>query len=117
MTRLRRERASRDRRGAGPAGQEEPARLASDGGLAIDLDLDLAFDLAASAGYHTVTPYLIVAGASRLIEFLTAAFDASPVISDDAPRRDRSVTPRCRIGDSKVMLSEAPDGHPADAVA
>ena len=27
-------------------------------------------------GYHTVTPYLTVAGASELIDFLTAAFDA-----------------------------------------
>ncbi|CDM66729.1 VOC family protein [Pyrinomonas methylaliphatogenes] len=27
-------------------------------------------------GFHTVTPYLLVDGADRLIDFLSAAFDA-----------------------------------------
>jgi PhnB protein len=62
-------------------------------------------------GYHTVTPYLIVKGANRLIEFLTAAFDASQVFLD--PHPDGSVRhAELKIGDSKVMLSEARDGHP-----
>ena len=62
--------------------------------------------------YHTVTPYLIVAGAARLIEFLTAAFDAKEFIRDslaDGTVRHAEV----RIGDSTVMLSDARPDSPA----
>ena len=47
-------------------------------------------------GYHTVTPYLIVEGASLLIEFLKEAFDAQGTI----------MHAEVRIGDSVVMLSD-----------
>jgi uncharacterized glyoxalase superfamily protein PhnB len=48
-------------------------------------------------GYHTVTPCLIVEGASLLIEFLKEAFDAQGSI----------MHAEVRIGDSVVMLSDA----------
>jgi uncharacterized glyoxalase superfamily protein PhnB len=48
-------------------------------------------------GYHTVTPCLIVEGASLLIEFLKEAFDAQGTIMHT----------EVRIGDSVVMLSDA----------
>ena len=63
-------------------------------------------------GYHTVTPYLVVAGAGRLIEFLTAAFDASEFIRDSLP--DGTIRhAEVRIGDSTVMLSDARPDSPA----
>jgi PhnB protein len=59
-------------------------------------------------GYHTVTPYLAVSGADRLMAFLSQAFDAQ--------ERHRSTRPdgsiwhaEVRIGDSVVMLAEALD--------
>ncbi len=62
--------------------------------------------------YHSVTPYLVVAGAARLIEFLTAAFDAKESIRDSLP--DGTVRhAEVRIGDSTVMLSDAQPDHPA----
>jgi PhnB protein len=54
-------------------------------------------------GYHTVTPYLIVEGASSLIEFLKEAFDAQEterVVQPDGTIMHTEV----RIGDSVVML-------------
>jgi uncharacterized glyoxalase superfamily protein PhnB len=57
-------------------------------------------------GYHTVTPYLIVQGASDLIAFTRAAFGAT--------ERSRNAGPdglimhaEVQIGDSVVMLSDA----------
>ena len=57
-------------------------------------------------GYHTVTPYLTVEGASSLIEFLKEAFDAQEterVVQPDGTIMHAEV----RIGDSVVMLSDA----------
>ncbi len=38
-------------------------------------------------GYHTVTPYLLVKGAGKLIEFLKKAFDAKVIELHGRPRR------------------------------
>ena len=58
------------------------------------------------AGYHTVTPYLIVEGADALIEFLRRAFDAEVAFRMDKP--DGSVAhAEVTIGDSRVMIGEA----------
>jgi uncharacterized glyoxalase superfamily protein PhnB/uncharacterized protein YndB with AHSA1/START domain len=57
-------------------------------------------------GFHTITPYLLVEGAARLIEFLSAAFDAE--ILDRKFHPDGTVMhAELRIGDSMVMLGEA----------
>jgi PhnB protein len=57
-------------------------------------------------GYHSVTPYLFVDGADRLIEFVRKAFDAKENLR--LPRDDGSVMhAEVRIGDSPVMLADA----------
>jgi uncharacterized glyoxalase superfamily protein PhnB len=59
-------------------------------------------------GYHTLTSYLFVPGARRLIEFLKAAFDAKVHSQHQGP--DGAVTyALLKIGDSFVMLSEPRD--------
>lgn len=57
-------------------------------------------------GYHTVTPYLVVKGAAKLIEFLRKAFDAEVV---DSMKMPGGVVAHAavRIGDSMVMMGEA----------
>lgn len=58
-------------------------------------------------GYTTVSPYLIVDGASRTIEFLTAAFDAVELRRFPGP--DGTIMhAEVRIDDSVVMLPTAP---------
>ena len=58
-------------------------------------------------GFRTVTPYFTVQGVPRLIEFLKQAFEAVEVRRSVMP--DGSVmNAELRIGDSMVMLGEAP---------
>ncbi len=58
------------------------------------------------AGYHTVTPYLAVAGANKLLDFVKRAFDAKEIRCSKRP--DGTVWhAEVRIGDSMVMLAEA----------
>jgi len=59
-------------------------------------------------GYGTVTPYLIVDGAARAIEFYKQAFGASETFRMEAPG-GRVGHAEIRIGDSHVMLA---DEHP-----
>jgi uncharacterized glyoxalase superfamily protein PhnB len=57
-------------------------------------------------GYHTVTPYLTVDGAAKLLEFVKRAFGAEEVFRMDTP--DGKVGhAEVRIGDSMVMLADA----------
>jgi PhnB protein len=63
-------------------------------------------------GYHSVTPYLVVDGAARVIEFLKQVFDAQEVMRLAAPG-GRIGHADLRIGDSMVMLGDARPGHPA----
>lgn len=57
-------------------------------------------------GYHTVTPYLIVQGADKLIDFLNRAFNATE--SDRVNRPDGGIMhSQVKIGDSIVMISDA----------
>lgn len=57
-------------------------------------------------GYHTVTPYLIVPGVARLIDFLKQAFDAKEILR--MPTSDgRIMHAEVRIGDSVVMMGES----------
>ena len=61
-------------------------------------------------GYHTVTPYLVVEGVPKLIEFLTRAFDAKEVFRMATP--DGTVRhAEVQIGDSRVMMGEAQGQH------
>lgn len=57
-------------------------------------------------GYSTVSPYLVVAGAQRVIDFLKEAFGATELRRYDNP--DGSVMhAEVRIGDSVVMMGDA----------
>ena len=59
-------------------------------------------------GYHAVTPYLIVKGAARAIEFYEVAFGARELFR--MPRPDGRVGhAELQIGDSRLMLA---DEHP-----
>ncbi|HEX2276932.1 MAG TPA: VOC family protein [Candidatus Tectomicrobia bacterium] len=61
-------------------------------------------------GFHSVTPYLQVQGASKLIDFLKQAFGAEEVFR--MPRPDGAVMhAEVRIGDSIIMLGEAMGEH------
>jgi len=62
------------------------------------------------AGYHSLTPYLVVEGAARLIEFLAEVYDAQ--------EKERLAAPgnlighaELRIGDSVLMLGDARGPH------
>lgn len=59
-------------------------------------------------GYHTVSPYLVVPGVSKLIDFAKQAFGATEVYVSKRP--DGSVQhAEVKIGDSIVMMGEAAD--------
>lgn len=61
------------------------------------------------AGYHSVTPYLIVDGANEAIEFYRQAFHADELLRMPTPE-GKIMHAEIKIGDSHVMLSdEAPD--------
>lgn len=62
-------------------------------------------------GFHSVTPYFIVANADRLIDFTVQCFDAR--IIDIARNEDGAVThAEIRIGDSIIEVSEAGGKYP-----
>ena len=63
-------------------------------------------------GYSTVTPYLIVTGAERAIDYYKMAFDAQEVMRFDGPG-GKIMHAELQIGDSRIMLAdEAPEqGH------
>ena len=57
-------------------------------------------------GYHTVTPYLLVQGAEKLINFMKNAFDAKETEQYSMP--DGSIGhAEVRIGDSVIMVADA----------
>jgi uncharacterized glyoxalase superfamily protein PhnB len=57
------------------------------------------------AGYHTVTPYLIVEGAPKLIDFLKRTFNAEETVRMNRPDGQVSHA-EVKIGDSIVMLAD-----------
>ena len=59
-------------------------------------------------GYHSVTPYLIVKGAARAIEFYKKAFGATELMRFPGPN-DSVMHAEIKIGDSPVMLADEKD--------
>src|SRR5258708_35591864 len=60
-------------------------------------------------GHHTVTPYLVVRGAAKTIEFLQKAFGAETAF-EPMKRSDGVIThAELKIGDSMVMIGDAHD--------
>lgn len=66
-------------------------------------------------GYHTVTPYITVADAGAVLDFVTRAFGAVEVFRMAGP--DGAVRhAEARIGDSMVMIGQARgEWHPRPA--
>ena len=59
-------------------------------------------------GYHSVTPYLCIKGASEAIEFYKSAFDATELMRIPSP--DGSIGhAEIQVGDSRIMI---PDESP-----
>src|SRR5258706_15382285 len=57
-------------------------------------------------GYHTVTPYLTVRGAAKVIEFLQQAFGAK-ISHEPTKRPDGSIMhAQVTIGDSPIMIAD-----------
>ena len=71
---------------------------------------------AVPVGFRTVTPYLVISGASRAIEFYKKAFNAKEVSRNALPD-GRILNAQIRIGDSVVMLSEEFPGSDAKSPA
>ena len=61
-------------------------------------------------GYHSVTPYLIVNGSARLIDFMKQGFGAEEIFRMDSPQGIGHA--EVRLGDSIVMLSDGNDQNP-----
>lgn len=61
--------------------------------------------------YSTVSPYLIVNGATRTIEFLVNVFDATNLrqIPDSS---GKLIHAEVRIGDTVIMMSDGGEGWP-----
>lgn len=57
-------------------------------------------------GYHTITPYLIVEDADKLVEFIEQTFDGQ-LIFQMRTEAGRISHAEMKIGDSMLMLSEA----------
>ncbi|MBS0326965.1 MAG: VOC family protein [Proteobacteria bacterium] len=62
------------------------------------------------AGYHAVTPYLMVREAARAIDFYRNAFGASEVMRFAEPN-GRIAHAEIKIGDSHVMLADENSMH------
>jgi PhnB protein len=56
-------------------------------------------------GYHSVTPYLVVDGGARAIEFYKQAFGATELFRMDGPD-GKIAHAEIKIGDSHVMLGD-----------
>ena len=60
------------------------------------------------SGYHSVTPYLVLDGAAKAIEFYKQAFDAEELFR--MPMPDGKVAhAEIKIGDSPIMLADEGD--------
>jgi PhnB protein len=64
-------------------------------------------------GYHSVTPYLIVKGAARAIDFYKQAFGATEIMRFPGPN-NMVMHAEIKIGDSVVMLADE-QGNPGGA--
>jgi PhnB protein len=58
-------------------------------------------------GYHTLTPYLVVDGAERIIQFMKNAFGAQSVHEPMMRPDGKIMHAELKIGDSVVMIADA----------
>lgn len=65
-------------------------------------------------GFHTITPYLIISGAARWIDFVKQAFGAEEHFRAKRPgEEDVIMHAEVKIGDSMVELADANPDYPA----
>jgi uncharacterized glyoxalase superfamily protein PhnB len=64
------------------------------------------------AGYHSVTPYLVVPRARELMTFLKTAFNAVELFPPMQGPGGAVMHAELRIGDSPVMMADASAEHP-----
>jgi PhnB protein len=57
-------------------------------------------------GYHSVTPYLIIKGASAAIDFYKRAFGATELFRMPDPSGKSVMHAEIKIGDSPIMLAD-----------
>jgi PhnB protein len=62
------------------------------------------------AGYHSVTPYLVLKGAADAIEFYKKAFGATELLRLPMPN-GKVAHAEVKIGDSPVMLADENDDY------
>ena len=62
-------------------------------------------------GFHTVTPYLVVKDASKVLDFVKQAFDAKEMHRSVRPD-GKIMHAQFRIGDSMVMIADGTPDHP-----
>ena len=58
-------------------------------------------------GYHTITPYLIVAGLPGTISFLETVFDAKTTVPPMLRPDGTIMHTELQVGDSRIMMAEA----------
>ncbi len=58
------------------------------------------------AGYHTITPSLVVRGAAEAIAFYIRAFGAEEVSRAATPDGSKIMHAEIKIGDSRIMLND-----------
>ena len=63
------------------------------------------------SGFHSVTPYLVVEGAPKLIDFLKHTFNVQEMARMNAPE-GRVAHAEVKVGDSIVMMSDATAQNP-----
>jgi uncharacterized glyoxalase superfamily protein PhnB len=76
------------------------------GSLSIKEDLTMV--KAIPDEYHSVTPYLIVSGASKLMDFMKEAFGAEERVRMGGPNETIGHA-EMKLGNSMIMLSDATD--------
>jgi len=64
-------------------------------------------------GFHSLTPYIIVPGAARFIEFVKQAFGAEEKLRVPTPDGSRIMHAEVRIGDSMIELSDGNEQYPS----
>ena len=57
-------------------------------------------------GFHSITPYIIVAGAAQFMEFMKQAFGAEEKLRVPTPDGSRIMHAEVKIGDSMIELSD-----------
>src|SRR5579863_813512 len=68
-------------------------------------------------GFHSITPYIVVPGAARFIEFVKEAFGAEEKVRYPSPDGSSIMHAEVKIGDSMIELSDGNEQHSPRAAA